>query len=154
MQAIPPSDIEQDNPMPSRNHSRVSQNLSVALDSLSDRYDVYQQLSLKLNGWATIPDISVYPKGTLPNDWLSDEDEVSVPPLLAIEILSPKQNVQPLIDKIRQYLTYGVKSCWLLEPATRVGSVFPATGGSRGFAEGDLKDEPLGISLPLSGIFR
>jgi Uma2 family endonuclease len=156
MQAVPiqNSEIEQDNPMPSRNHSRVSHNLSAFLDTMSDRLDIHQQLSLNLNGWTAIPDIALYAKGTLPDDWLSDEDEVTVAPLLVIEILSPKQSVQPLIDKIREYLRHGVKSCWLIEPATRMASVFPASGGSRGFAEGDLKDEPLGITIPLSRIFR
>src|ERR1044071_8349665 len=98
MQAVPvPNpDIEQDNPMPSRNHSRIAQNLGVLLNAYSDRFDVHQQLSLDLNGWHTIPDLAVYPKGTLPTDWMSDDDEVTVLPILAIEILSPKQNLQPL----------------------------------------------------------
>jgi Uma2 family endonuclease len=127
--------------------------LSVLLDKFKDHFSIYQQLSLNLEGWQTIPDLCLYPRGTLSSDWLSDEDEVKLPPTLVIEILSPKQNIQPLVDKIRTYCQHGVKSCWLVEPATRVASVFPASGGSRAFAEGNLRDEATGIEIPIAQIF-
>ena len=152
--AIPFIEADEDNPMPSLNHSRVAQNIGVALHAHADRYDVFQQLSVRLNGWPSIPDIAVYPKRTEPIDWLADRDEVTEPPLLVIEILSPHQVVQNVVDKIRKYLQLGTKSCWLVEPATRVVSVFPAAGGSRAFAEDEVKDESLSISIPLRDIFR
>lgn len=139
--------------MPSRNHSRAAQNLGVLLDRLKDRFTVHQQLSLNLDGWQTIPDICLYPKGSLATDWLSDEDEVTASPALVIEILSPKQNLQPLVDKIRLYLQHGVRSCWLVEPVTRVVSVFPSAGGSRAFAEGIIRDETIGIEVSLAEVF-
>lgn len=139
--------------MPSRNHSRAAHNLSVLLDKFKDRFSIYQQLSLGLEGWQTIPDLCLYPRGALSSDWLSDEDEVKLPPVLVIEILSPKQNIQPLVDKIRIYGQHGVKSCWLVEPATRVVSVFPMSGGSRAFAQGNLRDEATGIEIPIDQIF-
>ena len=48
--------------MRSRNHSRVSHNLSVLLDRFKDRFSIHQQLSMNLDGWQTIPDLSLYPK--------------------------------------------------------------------------------------------
>ncbi|MBM3836915.1 MAG: Uma2 family endonuclease [Verrucomicrobia bacterium] len=146
-------EIQEDRPMPSRNHSRASHNLSVLLDRFNDRFSIHQQLTLNLDGWQTISDICLYPKGSLSSDWLTDEDEVTIPPALVIEILSPKQNLQPLVDKIREYGRHGVKSCWLVEPATRVVSVFPASGGSRACSEGTLRDETVGIEIPLAQIF-
>ena len=139
--------------MPSRNHSRTAHNLSVLLDRFKDRFSIYQQLSLNLDGWQAIPDLCLYPRGSLSSDWLTDDDEETVPPVLVIEILSPKQNLQPLVDKIRAYGQHGVKSCWLVVPATRVVSVFPAAGGSRAFAEGTLLDEAIGIEIPVAQIF-
>ncbi len=106
-----------------------------------------------MDGWQTIPDLCLYERGSLSSDWLTDEDEITIPPALVIEILSPKQNLQPLVDKIREYGRHGVKSCWLVEPATRVISVFPAMGGSRAFGEGILRDETAGIELPVASIF-
>jgi Uma2 family endonuclease len=157
MQKVPVlsnSEIQEDRPMPSRNHGRVAQNLGVALNGLQERFDIYQQLSLDLGGWQTIPDIVLFPRGKLSNDWLTDEDPITETPTLVIEILSPMQNIQPLVDKVREYLRHGVQSCWLVEPATRVVSVFPAAGGSRGFTEGMLRDDVLAIELPLAAIFR
>ena len=146
-------EIQEDRPMPSRNHARTAHKLSALLDRFSDRFAICQQLSLNLDGWQTVPDVCLYPKGCLSEDWLTDEDEVVIPPVLVIEILSPKQNLQPLVDKIRAYGQHGVKSCWLVEPATRVVSVFPASGGSRAFAEGNLRDEATGIEVPIERIF-
>jgi len=97
-------EIQEDHPMPSRNHSRAAHNLSVVLDRFKDRFTSYQQLSLDLDGWQTIPDLCLYEKGTLSSDWLTDDDIVTIPPVLVIEILSPKQNLQPLVDKIREDL--------------------------------------------------
>jgi Uma2 family endonuclease len=126
---------------------------SASLDRFSDRFTICQQLALNLGGWQTIPDRCLYPKGVLAEDWLSDEDEVTIPPVLVIEILSPKQNLQPLVDKIREFGRRGVESCWLVEPATRVVSVFPASGGSRAFAEGAVRDEATGIELAIGLVF-
>ena len=139
--------------MPSRNHSRAAHNVGVLLDRFKDRYVIHDQLSLNLDGWQTIPDLCLYPRGELPSDWLTDDDEVTQPPVLIIEVLSPKQNLQPLVDKIRDYLRHGVKSCWLVEPATGVISVFPASGGRRAFTEGMLRDEIVGIELPIADVF-
>ena len=55
-------EIQEDRPMRSRNHSRVSHNLSVLLDRFKDRFSIHQQLSMNLDGWQTIPDLSLYPK--------------------------------------------------------------------------------------------
>ena len=101
---------------------------------------VREQLSLNLDGWQAIPDVCLFPKGAISLDWETDEDEVTAAPLLAIEILSPKQNLQPLVDKIREYLRHGVKSCWLVEPATEVVTVF-AAGAKRAHAEGNVRDD-------------
>src|SRR5437899_10758967 len=146
-------EIQEDRPMPSRNHARAAQNVGVLLNRFKDRYVVYHQLSLNLDGWQTIPDLSLYRRGELPSDWLTDDDEVIQPPELVIEILSPKQNLQPLVDKIREYGRHGVKSCWLIEPATRVISVFLASCGSRAFAEGMLLVESVEIEIPIADVF-
>ena len=146
-------EIQEDRPRPSRNHARAAHNLSVLLGACGEKFRVYQQLSLNLEGWQTIPDLCLYARGAVSADWLSDDDEVKSPPLLVIEILSPKQNLQPLVDKLREYGRHGVKSCWLVEPATRVVSVFPASGGSRAFTEGILRDETTGVEIPIAGVF-
>src|SRR5438093_1557094 len=90
-------EIQEDRPRPSRNHARAAHNLSVLLARFKERYVICQQLALNLEGWPTIPDLCLYRHGELSSDWLSDDDEVKQPPVLVIEILSPKQNLQPLV---------------------------------------------------------
>src|SRR2546427_222474 len=116
-------EIQEDKPIPSRNHARAAHNLGVSLDRFKDRYVIYDQLSLNLDGWQTIPDLCLYRRGELADDWLTDDDEVTLPPELVIEILSPKQNLQPLVDKIREYGRHGVKSCWPAE-SSKSNSIF------------------------------
>ncbi len=59
-------EIQEDRPGPSRNHSRAAHNLSVVLDRFKDRFAVYQQLSLNLDGWKVIPDLCLWPPYFLP----------------------------------------------------------------------------------------
>ena len=146
-------EIQEDRPMPSRNHARVANNLSVALAEFRQRFETYQQLSLNLADWPSIPDLCSYPAGTLATEWTDDEDVVTTPPALIIEILSPKQNLQPLVDKVRQYLSHGVKSCWVIIPTSEMVMVFPASGGSRRFIEGDVEDLVLDLKVPVRKIF-
>jgi Uma2 family endonuclease len=146
-------EVQEDNPMPSRNHARVLHNLSVALSPSRDRFSVYQQLSLDLNGWQSVPDVCLYPVGTLSEDWTADQDVCLDPPALVIEVLSPKQNLQPLLDKVREYHTRGVKSCWVVIPGTGTVAVFPTTGGSRSFGDGDVVDATLDLRVPVKADF-
>lgn len=146
-------EVQEDNPMPSRNHSRALHNLSVALAPFQNRFSVYQQLSLDLNGWQSVPDLCLYPVGTLPVDWTTDEDFCVEPPALVIEVLSPKQNLQPLLDKVREYRAHGVKSCWVVIPGTECVAVFPAAGGSRSFGDAEVVDATLDLRVPLRAVF-
>ncbi|HRI16321.1 MAG TPA: Uma2 family endonuclease [Verrucomicrobiota bacterium] len=103
--------------------------------------------------WPSIPDLCSYPAGTLATELTDDEDVATTPPALVIEILSPKQNLQPLVDKVRQYLSHGVKSCWVIIPTSETVMVFPASGGSRRFIEGDVEDPVLDLKVPVRMIF-
>jgi Uma2 family endonuclease len=156
MQIVPVltnDEIQEDRPMPSLNHARIAQNLSVAFSGLRDRFTAYPQLTLNLSGWSTIPDLAIYPAGALKPDWLSDREEISEAPAVIIEILSPKQNFQPLLDKVRNYLKHGVKSCWIVVPGMKSVSIYPAAGGSRTIDDGVVRDDVSGIEIPHSAIF-
>jgi Uma2 family endonuclease len=48
------------------------------------------------------------------------------PPITVIEILSPKQAVQDLVDKFDEYFKVGVKSCWLVIPTLEIVGVLLA----------------------------
>jgi len=67
------------------------------------------QLRLDLLGEKTTPDISICTPLTF--DWQNDEIRLTVPPITTIEILSPKQALTDVTDKIfKNYFPAGVKS--------------------------------------------
>jgi Uma2 family endonuclease len=146
-------EIQEDRPAPSRNHSIVCQNLGGILHRFREKISTHQQLSLNLDGWQTIPDACAYPREAMPRDWMRDENECTMPPALVIEVLSPQQNLQPLLEKVREYLSHGVKCCWVVIPGTETISVFPQNGASHSFSEGVVRDETLGIEVPLAEVF-
>jgi Uma2 family endonuclease len=146
-------EIEEDRPMPSRNHSIVCQNLGGELHRFRDKVSTHQQLSLNLNGWQTIPDICVYPREAIPRDWMFDENECTIPPTLVIEVLSPQQNLQPLLEKVREYHSHGVKTCWVVIPGTETLSVFPQAGPSHSVTDGIVRNEDLGVEVAVSEVF-
>ncbi|MBC8110256.1 MAG: Uma2 family endonuclease, partial [Verrucomicrobia bacterium] len=97
-------------PMPSKLHSRLPSNLIFHLSAkYREKYDFFSELSLSLDGWDSVPDISIYPRMVI--DYSEDIVEMTQPPLCAIEILSPSQILQVLLDKAANYFTNGVKSC-------------------------------------------
>ncbi len=47
-----------------------------------------------------------------------------VPPLLAVEVLSPSDRVNRVLRKITDYLTHGVRLVWLIDPEDRTVTVW------------------------------
>ena len=148
-------EVEEEIDMPSLNHGLVTQNLGVYLHNhYRDRYRVYQQLSLKLQGWDFIPDISVYRQGTLTADWRNDQEIVLLPPDLAIEVLSPKQYLSSLVSKTLRYLDNGVKSVWLVLPLFGQITLYNVDKPEEIFKRGIMHDPATGIDLPLAEVFE
>jgi Uma2 family endonuclease len=73
-------------------------------------------------------------------------------PLLAIEILSPKQGIYDILEKFKIYFTLGIKSCWLVIPATATVTVY-SLEGFKSFNSGEVVDETLNIHLLIAEIF-
>jgi Uma2 family endonuclease len=140
--------------VPSRNHSklqaRIASLLSVAYE---DRYDIFTELSIEINGKTLEPDICIYPIGE--DDWRKDEISVTQSPITVIEILSPKQAVQDLVDKFDVYFKAGVKSCWLVIPTLEIVDVFiDNIHQKQTYVAGVIIDSESKVSLEISKIFR
>jgi len=149
----PISDYERERgkPPPSKAHGYIQWNLSVALAAFQDQYTGFSELTLELDGQELTPDLSVYPKTDV--DLVHDEIRVKEPPLLAVEIASPTQNIQDLIDKIEFLLDAGVQSCWLVQPPLRTVTVFPGTLDGTTVSSGSVTDPVLDIEVSLKAIF-
>jgi Uma2 family endonuclease len=45
------------------------------------------------------------------------------PPYLCVEILSPEDTAVETLDKVREYLSFGVNWVWVIDPVSRAGQV-------------------------------
>src|SRR3990172_4869098 len=107
---------ERGKPMPSENYAIVQMNLGIELAKHKE-YRVMSELSLDLAGQPLTPDLSVSPRR--PPNFLHDTIRRTDPPLTVIEIPSPTQGFQEIMEKVNGYLQNGVKSCWVVNPPQR-----------------------------------
>ncbi|MFZ4661882.1 MAG: Uma2 family endonuclease [Caldilineaceae bacterium] len=148
--------------MSSYNHSYMQINLGASLKMLG-AYTVFSELSLDVTGVDLSqfqvrakeeikPDLCLYPKRSLsrPVDIL----KMSEMPLLVVEILSPLQGSYEILQKFRLYFALGVKSCWLVDPATEVVVVYAGMEKHKTFSSGEVVDEVMAIRLPFDQIFE
>ena len=134
---------------PSFNHAAIA--VTIGAEINKDRaFRAFSELTLFIEGKEYLPDISVYPwrKLNLDDDRINAEEM----PLLAIEIVSPFQGVQDLIEKAKVYLRAGIRSVWLVHPFTRSVSVITPEGTTH-YHEGMIHDTT-GISLDLITVFE
>ena len=86
---------------------------------------------------------------------VTDEEEikVSIPPITAIEIISPSQSQHELIDKCKKLLQYDVKSVWLLQPDVEIITLFLPGERPQSFDRGEFTDPVTGIAFNISEVF-
>ena len=135
------------------NHSRIIHRVSAALDRYSDQYDILPELELDLSTGKCKPDVCVYLK--LPEDWDNDIIYYSQPPLIAIEVQSPKQATTDITAKMNAiYFPAGVGSVWLVVPALRLVQIRTVAGISQTYTSGVIKDPVTPVEIQFSSIFR
>jgi Uma2 family endonuclease len=95
-----------------------------------------------------IPDVGV---------WLADyepEGVPTVPPFLAVEIISPDDRPKPMREKIREYLTWGVKWVWLINPYTKTARSCSADNAPDGeMVEGSLRTKDPVLDVAFTSLF-
>ena len=142
---------ERGKPMPSKLHSVVQTNLLIQFARYRPDLQGLSELTLRLNGRELTPDISVY--ADLEIDFTRDEMQVLEPPLLAVEISSPTQGIQDLVDKARYLMEHGVESCWIIQPPLRTITVFTPDMDSTTYSSGVVPDPATGIEVELDDVF-
>ena len=144
----------------SLNHSAIQVNLAFLLKKIGT-FSVYTELSLDTNQLDKTkykfkeeikPDVCIYPKRGLSRPY--DILKMAEMPLLAMEILSPKQGLQEIVEKIDAYFALGVRSCWLIDPTTAIVVVYSALDEHKVFSSGEVVDDTIGIRLPFDEIFE
>ena len=138
--------------IPGRNHAGILSNINGLFYPHREKYRLYSQLSVHLNGWDSIPDFCLYPHAEI--QWDEDELVVTTAPIMVIEILSPIQAVKDLTAKFKQYFKAGVQSCWLVNPTLEEVVVFDCSGTKSFYHDGTITDPATAISIAFSDIFE
>ena len=138
----------------SLNHSRIINRFCVALDKYDSQFDTFPELELELTTGKCKPDICIYPN--LPIDWYNDTIFFTDSPLVAVEILSPKQALSELTDKaFKQYFPAGVKVVWIVVPLFRTVQILLPNGDLQHLSSNDIMKDPItAIEIDLKTIFR
>jgi len=93
-----------------------------------------------------VPDLSVLRKDA------PREQILTHPPLIAIEILSPEDRFRHMLQKIDDYLDFGVENIWILDPAER--KAWTASRSGLHLAQNDELTVPgTPIRIVLSEVF-
>ena len=145
---------ERGKPMPSKNHSLLQAETLFELKlQYGNQFDVFPELSLELVSGKATPDLCIYEK--TPRNWKVDVIRTKQPPLLAIEILSPKQNFNDIVEKIEDiYFPAGMTSVWVILPLIQSIMIFKPNEKTKMFNEGVLHDNTSHFDLDLDKVFN
>jgi Uma2 family endonuclease len=80
-----------------------------------------------------------------------EEAVLSTPPLICVEILSPEDRMTRMQKKVAEYLAFGVRYVWVLDPASKEAYAYTASGFEK--VATVLRTEDPAIEIPLNQIF-
>ena len=98
------------------------------------------------------PDVSFIAKGRLPDDILPEGD-MTIPPDLAVEVISPNDIAQDIERRISDLHSAGVRLLWIVYPVTRSVWILRKDGsGARLTEDQDLSGEDVvpGFTLRIA----
>lgn len=136
---------------PSYNHSYLAYRIAKLLDQ-GEKFNVHIEVTLDIEGVDYIPDIALYQRKKI--DFLHDKIKSEERPLIVVEILSPKQSVNEVTEKIEVYLCAGIKSCWLVIPPTKTIIVFNDINNPVSWSTGILTDPVLSFGISMDDVFK
>ena len=142
---------ERDKPLPSLNHGFLQAVITGELLGHREKYTSFSELTLQIGDLRVTPDLCVYPKMSM--NFQEDVVRVTEPPLIAVEILSPTQSQQDVMDRINGMLDAGVESCWLVQPVTETITIFTGNEKPTTVSTGTLHDPATDIEVNLADIF-
>ena len=94
-----------------------------------------------------IPDVTIV-RGAKPTGRI-----ITAPPEVVVEVLSPDDRAVDIMDKIHDYLAFGIPCVWVLDPGTRRAWIH-TIDGAREAKDGILSNPAGDITVPLSAIFE
>ncbi len=107
---------EEDDEMPTRMHGYLQLQILLLLRTLlKAEYQASPPVTFQGLTQRYTPDVSLY--HLTPKSLFANAAADSLPPLLAIEIISPGQTIGAMVKKCQGMLESGVEECWIVEPA-------------------------------------
>jgi Uma2 family endonuclease len=104
------------------------------------------------------PDVSYVSYGRWPrNKPVTDDEAWDVVPDLAVEVVSPSDKADGLLEKVEEYFLAGVIQVWVVYPRRRVVHVFESFTQIKVTAEGQELDGGTtlpGFRVPLATLFE
>ena len=132
-----------------RTHGRIQKRLIVYLDARSQKFGIEvipeQRVQVSRTRFR-IPDVTVI---KLPQP---EEEIITSPPHLCIEILSKDDTMQYMQEKIDDYLNFGVPYIWIINPRNHKGYIVTRAGTVEANS-GVLETHNPDIAVPLSELF-
>lgn len=89
-----------------------------------------------------IPDICVMLKSQ------KVEPILNSPPFLCIEILSPEDRMRRVLERVKEFLAFGVADVWVIDPETRTAYSYTANDGRQVQDRLTTANPELTVSLP------
>ncbi|MGA3241029.1 MAG: Uma2 family endonuclease [Bryobacteraceae bacterium] len=130
-----------------RGHSRVQFNVIFSLGNRFPKLFIWPEQRVRTTrNRRRIPDVCVTTQDPF-------TDVFETPPLICIEILSRRDEMSDVLEKLEEYAAAGVRYIWIVDP--RLKKAFFYDGGLREVTSGVLvtADEPV-VELPLAEVFR
>jgi Uma2 family endonuclease len=126
-------------------HARLQALLTVFFHGLEKRLGILvvpeQRVQVKARRFR-VPDITVI-VGPRPDGGI-----ITKPPFLCIEILSPEDRLTQVRAKVADYLDFRVPYVWVVDPLTKLATVYTAEGGVE-IRDGILTTQNPGITVNL-----
>lgn len=103
-----------------KNHSRMQMDLCRVFYEHEREWQIEALPALRVQVSPTrfrVPDLTVL-RADAP-----DEQIITHPPLIAIEILSPSDSLLGMREKIEDYLAFPIPNIWIVDPSDRMGYI-------------------------------
>jgi len=129
-------------------HGRTQLLIAAYVFSCEEAWDVTVTIEVRVQVKPRrfrVPDITVV-AGPVPETRILRE-----PPLLCVEVLSPEDRMERMQEKIEDYLAFGVRCVWVVNPRNRRGFIYTSEGMHEA-KDGVLRVEDTPIEVPLAGI--
>jgi Uma2 family endonuclease len=138
-------------PPPRFHHSQIAVWFFDLLRPVIGKSRVWHEAGYRIGGGWLQPDVSVlWPKQPLVDGYLSGS------PMLAVEVLSPRNTPSYIKRKLAIYLSHGAGEVWVVDSKRKIMSVYRGTPDQvvRVAADSTYASDLLGLTIELSQAFE